>query len=108
MGGIIHVVQLQFKPDADPKKIEEILGQLKALKDKCIHPTTKAPYIKSITAGVDNSIEGLQNGYTHMIITVFESVEDRNYYAKSDPAHLAVGAALVPLVKGLQVLDIDA
>lgn len=79
MGGIIHVVQLQFKPEVDNEKIDEVrlawiptstcaefanlnqlLTQLKALKDKCTIPGTQKPYIQSITAGVDNSIEGLQ------------------------------------------------
>lgn len=42
-----------------------------------------------------------------MIITTFESIGHRNYYAKSDPAHLALGAGLGPVLEGLQVLDID-
>lgn len=43
-----------------------------------------------------------------MIITAFESTEHRDYYAKSDPTHLALGAGLGPVLEGLQVLDIDA
>ena len=31
-----------------------------ALKKSCIHPSTRYPYIKSITGGRDNSIEDLQ------------------------------------------------
>ena len=31
-----------------------------ALKDSCIHPTSKKPYIKSASGGTDNSPEGLQ------------------------------------------------
>ena len=30
------------------------------LKDKAVHPTTKKPYIKSVSGGRDHSIEGLQ------------------------------------------------
>lgn len=43
-----------------------------------------------------------------MIITVFETAEHRDYYAKSDPAHLALGGGLGPVLEGIQVLDIDA
>lgn len=43
-----------------------------------------------------------------MIIIFFESVEHRDYYAKSDPAHLALVASLSPVLDGLQVLDIEA
>ncbi|KAH6986949.1 hypothetical protein EDB80DRAFT_731181 [Ilyonectria destructans] len=108
MGSIIHVVQLRFKPDIDKDKIDHVISDLKALKDKCVLPDTQEPYIKSITAGVDNSIEGLQNGFTHMIITVFETAKHRDYYAKSDPVHLALGGGLGAVLEGLQVLDIDA
>ncbi|EEU38104.1 uncharacterized protein NECHADRAFT_48057, partial [Fusarium vanettenii 77-13-4] len=105
---IIHVVQLRFKPDIGKAKIDTVLDDLKSLKHQCVLPDTKEPYIKSITAGADNSIEGLQNGFTHMIVTEFETVAHRDYYAKSDPAHLAVGGSLGPVLEGLQVLDIDS
>ncbi|KPM38219.1 hypothetical protein AK830_g8344 [Neonectria ditissima] len=108
MGGIIHVVQLRFKPDVDKDKINHVISDLKSLKEKCVLPNTQQSYIKSITAGADNSIEGLQNGFTHMIVTVFETAEHRDYYAKSDPAHLALGGGLGSVLEGLQVLDIDA
>ncbi|KAH6982455.1 hypothetical protein EDB80DRAFT_882783 [Ilyonectria destructans] len=108
MGGIIHVVQLRFKPDVNKDKIGQVIADLKSLKGKCVLPDTQEPYIKSITAGADNSVEGLQNGFTHMIVTVFESAEHRDYYAKSDPVHLALGGGLGPVLEGLQVLDINA
>lgn len=31
-----------------------------ALKEKCVHPETKKPYIKSSIGGKDNSPEGIQ------------------------------------------------
>ncbi|KAM0543279.1 hypothetical protein ACHAPJ_012363 [Fusarium lateritium] len=108
MAGIVHVVQLRFKPDISKDKIKQVMDDLKSLKAKCVLPDSKQSYIKSITAGEDNSVEGLQNGFTHMIITTFESVEHRDYYAKSDPAHLSLGAGLGPVLHGLQVLDIEA
>lgn len=39
---------------------DQVISDLKALKDKCVLPDTQEPYIKSVTAGADNSIEGLQ------------------------------------------------
>lgn len=44
----------------------QVIAGLKSLKDKCVLPDTPEPYIKSITAGVDNSIEGLQVRATNM------------------------------------------
>lgn len=34
--------------------------QMLALKNNCVHPETKTPYITSVTGGKDNSIEGAQ------------------------------------------------
>ncbi|KAH8790658.1 hypothetical protein BGZ57DRAFT_949275 [Hyaloscypha finlandica] len=107
MGELIHVVQLKFKPEVDSGKIEEILASLKALKTKCVHPDTKKNYIRSIRLGRDNSPEGLQNGYTHMVISEFDSVADRDYYSMKDPVHMAVGGGLPPFIAALQVLDIE-
>lgn len=64
---------------------------------------------KSHKAGIQwADEETVKNGYTHMIITEFESVAHRDYYAKTDPVHQSLGGSLPPFVKGLQVLDIDA
>jgi hypothetical protein len=43
-----------------------------------------------------------------MMVAVFETAEHLKYYAKSDPAHHAVVGSLLPIVEGMQVLDIDA
>ncbi len=172
MGGIIHVVHLRFHPDVDDQKIAEVhelgavdptsirtqngfanewekkkkkqlIGEIKALRHKCLLPDTQTPYIKSIIGGAENSVEGLQactqslpqlvtnpyapetntavirvwetlwltlglqNGFSHMMITKFESVAHRDYYAKTDPAHLAIVQMITPYLKGLQVLDIN-
>ena len=42
-----------------------------------------------------------------MVVTEFDSVADRDYYATKDPVHLALGAGLPLFVAGLQVLDIE-
>ncbi|KAG9228826.1 hypothetical protein BJ875DRAFT_388593 [Amylocarpus encephaloides] len=105
--GVIHVVQLKFNPEVDSKKIDEILSSLKALKDSCVRPGTQKKYITSLRAAADCSIEGFQNGFTHMVVTEFDSIADRDYYATKDPIHLALGAGLPPFVAGLQVLDIE-
>jgi hypothetical protein len=37
----------------------------------------------------------------------FKSVEDRDYYALKDPAHLSYGASLGGIVDKVQVVDFD-
>ncbi|KYK58196.1 stress responsive A/B barrel domain protein [Drechmeria coniospora] len=86
---VTHIVLLAFKPDASAAAVEECIGQLLGLKEACVHPETRKPYIKSSSGGKDMSIEGLQQGITHAYVVEFASVEDRDYYVRKDPAHLA-------------------
>lgn len=74
-----------------------------ALKDDCIHPTSKKPYIKSASGGTDNSSEGIQNGITHAFIVEFESAEDRDYY--DDPAHDEFKNLAGKVLEKAQVID---
>ncbi|KAF5988007.1 hypothetical protein FBULB1_1648 [Fusarium bulbicola] len=86
---ITHTVLFQFKDNVDQKDITRTCDDFLQLKDLCIHPTSKKPYITSLQGGKDNSPEGMQNGITHGFVATFESAEDRDYYVKTDPAHQA-------------------
>jgi hypothetical protein len=57
---VVHIVLFQVKADAKPEDIKAACDRILSLKDNCIHPTTKAPYILSLKCGKDNSPEGLQ------------------------------------------------
>jgi len=76
-----------------------------ALKDVCIHPTTKKPYIQSSIGGRDNSPEGHQGGFSHAFVSYFESEEDRKYYLEQDPAHLAVVKSLEGIIQNVRIVD---
>ncbi|KAF2184407.1 stress responsive A/B barrel domain-containing protein [Zopfia rhizophila CBS 207.26] len=102
---ITHIVLFQFKQGASATAIKEINAQMLRLKKTCIHPTTQKPYIKSITGGVDNSIENLQNGITHAFIVQFSNPEDRNYYIEKDPAYETFKKAAGAILDKAQVVD---
>lgn len=70
-----------------------------------MHPTTNSAYILSVKGGKDNSNEGLQNGFTHGFVVEFASVEDRNYYTKTDPAHQDYVKSLGGLLEKVTVID---
>ncbi|KAK4120822.1 dabb-domain-containing protein [Parathielavia appendiculata] len=104
---IFHIVLFQFKADANAEEVKVVCARFLALKDSCIHPTSKAPYIKSLKAGKDNSPEGLQNGMTHGFVVEFLSAEDRDYYVKEDPAHQAFVKSTGDVLEKPIVLDFE-
>jgi hypothetical protein len=97
------------------------------LKDQCLHPTTKMPYIKLAVGGKQSSPEGLtvsitssfivnlhvilidsqfyQSGITHTFVVQFENEGDRKYYLEKDPVHLAFKNSIGAVVKKVQVVD---
>ncbi|OCK97770.1 uncharacterized protein K441DRAFT_685414 [Cenococcum geophilum 1.58] len=103
--GVTHIVLFQFKSSANPEAINDISRRMLALKDDCIHPTSKKPYIKSASGGTDNSPEGIQNGITHAFIVEFESAEDRDYYINDDPAHDEFKKLAGKVLEKAQVID---
>ncbi|OGM49492.1 hypothetical protein ABOM_001728 [Aspergillus bombycis] len=107
MGKVTHIVQLQFKSDVGQSTIQNTITTMLSLKDKCLQRETGKPYIVSSTGGKECSVEGMQNGITHVFVVEFASAEDRDYYAKEDPVHLAFGASLGSIVAQVQVVDIE-
>lgn len=102
---IIHIVMFEFQPLAPLEDIQSVCDRMLALKDNCIHPESKKPYIKMGMGGKDNSPEGQQNGITHIFVSEFENEKDREYYLKEDPTHLAFVKSLADVVSKAQVVD---
>lgn len=97
-----------------------------ALRDKCIHPTSQKPYIKSFSGGKNNSPEGHsvcppsrpapnlnsvayahKGNFTHGFVVEFESEEDRDYYVYKDPAHQDFVKLSGEVVNGVKVIDYE-
>ncbi|KAF2843307.1 hypothetical protein M501DRAFT_76884 [Patellaria atrata CBS 101060] len=103
--GITHIVLFQFKPSASSEAIQDVSARMLALKDGCVHPVSRRPYIRSASGGTDNSIENIQNGITHAFIMDFESVEDRDYYVNQDPVHQEFKDIAGKILEKAQVVD---
>ncbi|KAG8420733.1 hypothetical protein J3459_008598 [Metarhizium acridum] len=82
-----HVVIFQFKPDASAQSVKQCCDEMLGLKDQCVLASTGKPYIANSKGGKDMSIEGLNNGFTHVFVVEFNSVADRDFYVKEDKAH---------------------
>ncbi|KAH7355592.1 stress responsive A/B barrel domain-containing protein [Pyrenochaeta sp. MPI-SDFR-AT-0127] len=100
-----HIVLFQFKDGTSPFAIKEITSKFFGLKKACVHPSTRRPYILSISGGKDISIENLQNGISHAFVLQFLSNEDRDYYVNEDPVHQAFKEAAATVVEKALVVD---
>ncbi|GAB7349103.1 hypothetical protein MBLNU459_g8053t1 [Dothideomycetes sp. NU459] len=102
---IVHIVLFEFKPTAEREVITDVCGRMLALSDKCLHPTSNKPYVKSHGGGRDNSPEGHQGAFTHGFVFEFESEDDRKYYLEKDPAHLEFVGSLKDIIQNVRVVD---
>ncbi|MDO6810324.1 Dabb family protein [Zobellia galactanivorans] len=92
-----HVVLFKFKPETtkeDIKKVEEAFTALPA----------KIPQIVGYEWGLNNSPEGLNQGFTHCFFLTFNSEEDRAVYLPH-PDHKAFGDILGPHLDDVLVVD---
>ena len=92
-----HVVLFKFKDGtaaADVKKVEDAFRAL----------PSKIKEIQSLEWGMNNSPEGLNQGFTHCFFLTFNSEQDRAVYLPH-PAHKAFGAVLGPHLDKVLVVD---
>lgn len=99
---VIHFVLLAFKKDLSSKQINYILKSMENLA-KII------PEIKSFSAGINNSPEGLNKNFTHAFTMHFEDTKSRDLYLNnSDHKHIATTVVIPALQNGLKsVLVLD-
>ncbi|KAF2130961.1 dabb-domain-containing protein [Dothidotthia symphoricarpi CBS 119687] len=102
---IVHIVLFEWKSTLSAEQVEEACARMLALGQKCVHPTSQTPYIKSSTGGRNNSPEGYAGGFTHGFVVEFESEQDRDYYVHKDPAHQEFLKFALPLVQDVKVVD---
>jgi Stress responsive A/B Barrel Domain len=92
-----HVVLFKFKDgtsEADVKKVEAAFRAL----------PTQIKQIVGYEWGLNNSPEGLNQGFTHCFFLTFNSEEDRAIYLPH-PDHKAFGGVLGPFLDKVLVVD---
>ncbi|KAL4959271.1 Dabb family protein [Aspergillus stella-maris] len=105
---VTHIVLYRFKPGLSPETIAQACQRVIDLGQKCVHPATRQPYIKSFRGGRNNSPEGCEKGYTHAFVAEFETPEDRDYYVSRDPAHMQLNSETGWMVEDFVVIDFSA
>ncbi|GAB7337317.1 hypothetical protein MBLNU457_g2674t2 [Dothideomycetes sp. NU457] len=102
---VVHIVLFEFKPTLSRETIVDACQKMLDLSNKCMHPQTNKPYVKSHGGGRDNSPEGHQGGFTHGFVFEFENDEDRDYYLTKDKVHLEFVSHIGDLVQNIRVVD---
>ncbi|KAL4957083.1 hypothetical protein BDW69DRAFT_52338 [Aspergillus filifer] len=105
---VTHIVLYRFKPGLSPEAIAQACQRVIDLGQKCVHPATRQPYIKSFRGGRNSSPERFEKVYTHAFVAEFEKPEDRDYYVSQDPAHTQVNSETNGMVEDFLVMDFTA
>ena len=95
-----HVVMFKFKPEATADKVEEIekaFGEL----------PKKIKTIKAYEWGKSESVEGLNDGFTHCFLVTFKDKADLEAYLPH-AEHKAFVEKLKPLLEKATVFDYTA
>ncbi len=92
-----HVVLFKFKDSSTPEDIKLVEEAFRNLPKKIAQ-------IKGYEWGLNNSPEGLNQGFTHCFFLTFNSEEDRAIYLPH-PDHKAFGAVLGPHLDKVLVVD---
>jgi Stress responsive A/B Barrel Domain len=92
-----HVVIFKFKDSSSAEDIKQVETAFKALPEKIKE-------VKGYEWGINNSPEGLAQGFTHCFFLTFGSEEDRATYLPH-PAHQAFVKILSPHLDKVMVLD---
>jgi hypothetical protein len=92
-----HVVILKFKDDAPPAEVAKIENSFVALK-------SKIPLVKDLEWGINESPEGLDQGFTHVYFVTFENKADLENYLPH-PEHAAFVELLKTQIEKVLVMD---
>lgn len=92
-----HAVFVEFKSDADPSAVQDVVDSLLALGDQI-------DTIRHVEGGVNNSPEPLSDGFSHGFIFSFDDLAGLKVYGPSD-AHQSVVAKLKPVMDKVRVID---
>lgn len=113
-GIIRHIVMFRFKADVSADQRAGIFQSFQKMKHTALRGGL--PYILAIHAGVQNSHEGLGQGFDQAFIVEFGSEGDRNYYVGTpavtdpefyDPVHQAFKETVGPLLANGGALVFD-
>ena len=95
-----HIVLIKIKPSTSQKQIQEATEALLRMKGEI-------PGIEDISAGVNSSPEGKNQGYDYGLVVRFRDANTRDEYI-THPYHNKIASEyVVPIIEDVLVLDYD-
>jgi hypothetical protein len=94
---IRHILLIKFKSSIEPFHIENIKSLFESMPEKI-------EGVISVEWGINDSPEGLNNGFTHAVVMTFVDEAARQFYLPH-PEHEALKQVFVPLLDGIVVFD---
>lgn len=95
---IEHIVLLKLKPDTTEQQIQTLTDALLKMADDI-------PGIEDVSAGMNNSPEEKNNGFTYGFIVRFSDVASRDAYLPNPVHRQVAGEFLRPIVDDVLVFD---
>ncbi|KAL7123726.1 hypothetical protein ABFS83_14G001900 [Erythranthe nasuta] len=96
-GGVKHILLAKFKQGISEDQIDEYIKQYANL-------VNLVPSMKSFSWGKDVSVENLNDGFTHVFESTFESTQGIAEYI-SHPDHVQYANTLLPQLEKVLVVD---
>ena len=99
MESVRHIVIVKFQPNAPQEKIDRFTQEFRSLKDKI-------PGIIAFENGINNSPEGLNQGFTHIYLLTLENAAARDAYLPH-PEHKKFGELIgqLDIIADIFVVD---
>lgn len=94
---IRHVLLIKFNASASTDDIQAIRGRFELI-------PAKIQGVESVEWGVNDSLEGKSQGYTHVVLMTFADEDARQRYLPH-PEHDALKAVFRPVLDDIVVVD---
>ncbi|MDN2481350.1 Dabb family protein [Vibrio agarivorans] len=94
---IKRILMLKFKADADQQAISDILSKMESL-------PSKIDGITSVDSGVDQSPEGMNKGFTHIVQLIFVGKDSHERYLPH-PEHEVIKQLCMPILEDMLIFD---
>jgi hypothetical protein len=99
MAKVKHVALIKFKAGTADEQIQKIF-------DEILDLTETVPGIEDYVSGVNNSPEGLNQGFTHGFVMTFTDAAARDAYLPH-PEHERVKTLALPQIESVIVFDFE-